>query len=81
MARVPPRSTREVEALLRHFGLRLLRHEGPHNVWGPGARGRNVAVPRSRGSGEMKTGTVRAILREAGIPIADALEFWGIRPR
>ena len=81
MARLPPRSTREVEGLLHHFGLRLLRGEGRHNVWGQGARGRNVAVPRARGPGEMKGGTVRAILREAGIPIADALEFWGIRPR
>jgi predicted RNA binding protein YcfA (HicA-like mRNA interferase family) len=81
MARVPPRSTREVEQVLRHFGLRRLRRHGGHDVWGPGAPNRNVSVPRARGSGTLPSGTVTQILYDAGIPVADALAFWGIQPR
>jgi predicted RNA binding protein YcfA (HicA-like mRNA interferase family) len=79
MTRVPPRSTREIEALLRHHGLQVLRRGG-HDVWGPGAGGQPVPVPRARGSGAMPAGTVRDILRRAGISVTEALAFWGIAP-
>ncbi len=80
MARVPPRSSREVEQVLRHSGLRLLRHGAGHDIWGPSASGGTVSVPRARHSGELPGNTVKRILREAGISIADALAFWGIQP-
>jgi predicted RNA binding protein YcfA (HicA-like mRNA interferase family) len=79
MPRIPPRSTREVAQVLSHFGWHFVRHGAGHDIWGAG--GRTVAVPRARGSGRMRSGTVRSILREAGIPVADALAFWGIQPR
>jgi len=79
MARLPPRSTRQVEQLLEHFGCHFVRHGRGHDIWGPGAQGQNFAVPRARASGEMKSRTVEAILEEAGINVADALAFWKIR--
>ncbi len=79
MPRVPPRSTREVEQLLRYFGLRLQRRMGPHDVWGPGINGKPVPVPRARSTGELSGETIRSILRGAGISVEDALKFWGIR--
>jgi hypothetical protein len=79
MPRVPPRSTQQVEQLLRHFGRSFVRHGSGHDIWGPGAREQNFAVPRARSSGEMKSRTVEAILEEAGISVADALAFWKVR--
>lgn len=81
MARIPPRATREVEALFRHFGMRLIRHGAEHDVWGPTPRGGTVSLPRARGSGSMPGNTVRGILRDAGIPVTEALAFWGIQTR
>ncbi len=80
MAHLPPRSTREIEQLLRHFGLQRVRTRGPHDVWAPGTAGQHVPVPRARGPGQMQPNTVRAILAQAGISVADALAFWGITP-
>jgi len=79
MARVPPRSTRQVEKLLKHLGCHFVRHGSGHDIWGPGVRGQSFAVPRARAGGEMKSRTVEAILEEAGISVADALTFWEIR--
>jgi hypothetical protein len=79
MPRVPPRSTQQVEQLLRHFGRRFVRHGRAHDIWGPGARGQSFAVPRARANGEMKSRTVEAILEEAGISVAEALSFWKVK--
>ena len=81
MSRVPTRSTQEVERLLRHFGLHRIRHGSGHDIWGPAAGIMPVVVPRARRRGEMESGTVRSILRAAGITVADALAFWGVRER
>jgi len=79
MGRLPPRSTQQVESLLRLFGFRPLRQSGRHNVWVHEERQRAVAVPRNRGSGGIPRGTLIGILKIAGISRAEALEFWGIR--
>ena len=79
MPRIPARSTREVEQLLAHHGLRRVRR-GKHDHWGPGSYGQDVAVPRGRGPGQMPPGTVRDILNKAGISVAEARAFWGLTP-
>ena len=78
MPRIPPRSTREVEDLLRHFGFRLARTAGRHEVWLREADGVSIPVPRNRGSGGIPVGTVVSTLRQAGIGRNDALAFWRI---
>ena len=78
MPRIPPRSTREVADLLRHFGFRLARTAGRHEVWLREADGVSIAVPRNRSSGGIPVGTVVSILRQAGIDRKGALAFWEI---
>ncbi len=70
-----------MERLLRAFGFSLIRHGAGHDIWRRPSGGRSVTVPRSRASGEMPGTLVEEILEEAGIPVADALALWGIRPR
>ena len=77
---VPPRSTREIEQLLRHYGLHRTRTRGAHDQWAPGATGGHVSVPRARGPGQIPPGTVHAILDQAGVSVADARAFWGLTP-
>jgi len=78
MARVPPRSTAQIEALLAHYGFHLSRSHGAHNVWKHGATGVSLPVPRNRSQGKIPVGTVTSILRKAGIRRDEALAFWGI---
>ena len=79
MARVPPRSSCEIEDLLSYHGFHFDRAgKKGHDLWAPPLPGRPVLVPRNRRSGGIPEGTVRAILREAGISREDALAFWGI---
>ena len=77
MARLPSRSTREIEDLLRHFGFRL-DHRGKEDIWKRDSDGRVVVVPRNRPAGAIPVGTVKAILSQAGISREEAMEFWGI---
>jgi predicted RNA binding protein YcfA (HicA-like mRNA interferase family) len=80
MPRLPPRSSRQIEQLLAHFGFRFDRAgKSGHDLWAPPLPGRSVAIPRNRRSGEISDGTVMAVLREARITRAQALKFWGIR--
>jgi predicted RNA binding protein YcfA (HicA-like mRNA interferase family) len=78
MARLSPRSTRQLEQLLQAHGFRYDGREGPHDVWIRSSDGRGVALPRNRRSGQVSVGTVMGILRRAGISREEALRFWGI---
>lgn len=63
---------REVARRLRTFGFAFDRHgPGSHEVWRHVVTGRKVTIPHH--SGDMKEGTLRAILREASIDIEDFL--------
>jgi predicted RNA binding protein YcfA (HicA-like mRNA interferase family) len=77
MPRLIPRSSREVEALLRHLGFRLDRPGKGHDIWARDADGRCVSLPRDRPSGGIPVGTLKFILIQAGISRQDALSFWG----
>lgn len=78
MARLPPRSTREVEELLQHCGFRFDRVGRYHHVWVHESKRTEVSVPRNRASGGIPVGTLVGILRLAGIQRSTALTFWGI---
>jgi len=79
VAQLPPRSSQEIEKLLSSRGFRLDRVGGEgHALWVHPQRGKPVPVPRNRSAGEIPRGTVKAILRQAGISRDNALEFWGI---
>ena len=63
---------RDVARRLRRAGYRFDR-EGPgsHEVWRHERTGRKVTLPRH--DGDMAEGTLRAILREAGVNVHDFL--------
>ena len=59
---------REVARRLRIFGFAFDRPgAGSHEVWRHIKTGRKVTLPHH--AGEMKEGTLRAILREAGVDV------------
>jgi predicted RNA binding protein YcfA (HicA-like mRNA interferase family) len=63
---------REVARRLRTFGYRFDRAgAGSHEVWRHSQSGRKVTIPHH--ASDMAEGTLRAILREAGIAVNDFL--------
>ena len=63
---------RDVAGRLRHAGYRFDRPgPGSHEVWRHERTGRKVTLPRH--DGDMAEGTLRAILREAGIDVREFL--------
>jgi predicted RNA binding protein YcfA (HicA-like mRNA interferase family) len=59
---------REVTRRLRTFGFRFDRSgAGSHEVWRHSQTGRKVTIPHH--ASDMAEGTLRAILREAGIEV------------
>lgn len=73
MSRLAGFKYREVVRRLRAFGWAFDRPgPGSHEVWRHPATGRRVTLPHH--SRDMAEGTLRAILREAGI---DAEDFLG----
>jgi predicted RNA binding protein YcfA (HicA-like mRNA interferase family) len=72
MGRLAGFSYREVARRLRAFGF-LFDRPGPgsHEVWRHPDTGRKVTLPHH--SGDMREGTLRAILREAAIETEDFL--------
>ena len=63
---------REVARRLRVFGFRFDRSgAGSHEVWRHSRTGRKVTIPHH--STDLAEGTLRAILREAGIDVNDFL--------
>jgi predicted RNA binding protein YcfA (HicA-like mRNA interferase family) len=68
MGRLAGFSYREVTRRLRSFGFQFDRQgPGGHEVWRHSETGRKVTIPHH--SGDMAEGTLRAILREAGIAV------------
>jgi predicted RNA binding protein YcfA (HicA-like mRNA interferase family) len=66
MGRLAGFSYREVARRLRMFGFQFDRQgPGSHEIWRQASTGRKVTLPHH--SGDMAEGTLRAILREAGI--------------
>jgi predicted RNA binding protein YcfA (HicA-like mRNA interferase family) len=66
---------REVVERLRALGFRFYRQgKGSHELWVRDADGRVVPVPRHEGR-PIRKGTVRAIIREAGVSVE---EFMGL---
>ena len=73
MGRLAGFKYREVARRLRVFGFAFDRQgPGSHEVWRHVVTGRKVTLPHH--SGDMKEGTLRAILREAGIEVEDFLK-------
>ena len=66
-------SYRDVTRKLRKFGFAFDR-EGPgsHEIWRHGESGRKVTIPRH--TGDVHEGTLRSILREAGISVDDFVD-------
>ena len=57
---------------LLSFGFQFDRQgPGSHEIWGHSKTGRKVTIPHH--TGDMAEGTLRAILREAGIDIGSFL--------
>jgi predicted RNA binding protein YcfA (HicA-like mRNA interferase family) len=57
---------RDIVKKLRAFGFEIYRHAaGSHEIWRNSATGRFTTIPNH--SGDMPEGTLRAILKQAGI--------------
>jgi predicted RNA binding protein YcfA (HicA-like mRNA interferase family) len=68
MGRLAGFSYREVVQRLRAFGFRFDRSgPGSHEIWRHYETGKKVTIPHH--SGDTAEGTLRAILREAGIDV------------
>lgn len=73
MGRLAGFSYRVVVRRLRSFGFQFDRPgPGSHEIWRHSQSGRKVTIPHH--TGDMAEGTLRAILREAGIEVASFLE-------
>lgn len=55
----------ELTKLLKKNGCYLLRHGSNHDIWFSPATSKQFAVPRHKD--EIKTGTAKNILKDAGI--------------
>lgn len=72
MGRLSGFKYKEVAARLKRFGFVFDRHgAGSHEIWRQPQTGNKVTVPHH--SKDMAEGTLRAILREAGIDVEDFL--------
>lgn len=72
MGRLAAFNYREVARRLRLFGFVFDRHgPGSHEIWRHVTTGRKITLPHH--SGDMKEGTLRAILREAAIDVEEFL--------
>jgi predicted RNA binding protein YcfA (HicA-like mRNA interferase family) len=68
MGRLAGFSYREVAQRPRTFGFRFDRSgPGSHEVWRHQGTGKKVTIPHH--TGDMAEGTLRAILREAGVGV------------
>lgn len=74
MGRLAGFTYREVARRLRKSGYQFDRHgPGSHEIWRHGVSGNKVTVPRH--TRDMAEGTLRAILREANIPVEKFLNM------
>jgi predicted RNA binding protein YcfA (HicA-like mRNA interferase family) len=73
MGRLSGLKFREVVKRLRKFGYEYDRQgPGSHEIWRNPATGAKVSLPHH--SGDMAEGTLRAVLKEAGISVEAFLE-------
>ncbi len=73
MGRLAGFSYREVVRRLRTFGFQFDRQgPGSHEIWRHSQTGRKVTIPHH--TGDLAEGTLRAILREAGIEVGSFLK-------
>ncbi len=73
MGRLAGLKYREVARKLRTFGFIFDRHgAGSHEIWRHERTGRKVTIPHH--ARELAEGTLRAVLREAGINIEEFLK-------
>ena len=68
--RIVRMTAREVEALLRAHGFRLVSQKGSHRKWRNPVSGLQVIVPEHRGRA-LPIGTLRNIMVNADIPETD----------
>jgi predicted RNA binding protein YcfA (HicA-like mRNA interferase family) len=68
--RIRRMTAREVEALLRRRGFRLVSQRGSHRKWRHSGLGIQVIVPQHHGR-QLPLGTLRNILTNAEIPEAE----------
>lgn len=57
--------TSELIKLLKDSGAYLSRHGSNHDIWFSPKTGKSIPVPRHKG--EVKSGTAKNILKDAGI--------------
>src|SRR5258708_26469437 len=73
MGRLSGFSYREVVRRFRTFGFQFDRQgPGSHEIWRHSQTGRKVTIPHH--TGDLAEGTLRAILREAGIEVQSFLK-------
>lgn len=65
----------EVIRRLRKLGFRFYRQgKGSHELWVRDSDGRVIPVPHYRGK-KIRKGTVRAIIREVGVSVAEFMQL------
>lgn len=68
-------SYREVTRRLEKLGFRFHRQgKGSHELWVRDSDGRVIPVPHYRGK-NIRKGTVRAIIREAGVSVEEFMDL------
>ena len=68
-------SYQEVARRMRKLGFRFYRRgKGSHELWVRDADGRVVPVPHYRGK-KIRKGTMRAIIREVGVTVAEFMQL------
>lgn len=65
--RLPVLRADEVIRILERAGFRFIRSRGSHRIFSSGAR--MVVIPYHRG--DLKSGTLRAIIRSSGLTVED----------
>lgn len=71
MSKLPQLSGQECVAILLRFGFRVVRQRGSHIIMRRDDPFAQVVVPDHK---ELDRGTLRAIIRQAGLRIDDFLE-------
>lgn len=75
MTKLKELNYREVTKRLRKLGYRFYRRgKGSHELWVNDEDGRVIPVPNHKGKA-IKKGTIAAIIREAGISIAEFMKM------
>jgi predicted RNA binding protein YcfA (HicA-like mRNA interferase family) len=65
----------EITKRLIKLGFRFYRHgKGSHEIWVRDSDGHVIPIPHYRGK-KIRKGTVRAIIREAGLTVAEFMEL------